>query len=80
MLSVLYTLLFIIIFYIFYQYGTHIYNIDRSTTEVKYLLLPTAYQDQYKPTNLRGMYSDMFDINSRDLNLIKSQDSYEKNK
>ena len=78
MLSLLYSLLFVIMFYIFYQYGNNIYNIDRSTTEVKYLLLPNSYQDQYKPSNLRGMYSDMFNINSRDLNLIKSQDSYEK--
>ena len=77
MISLLYSILFIIILFIFYQYGIYIYNIDKSETEVRYLLLPRAYQDQYKPTNLRGFYSYIFDKHQRDLNLIKSQEAYE---
>lgn len=79
MLSLLYSILLIIIFFIVFQYGNQIYNLDKSQTEVKYLLLPTGYQDQFKPQNLRTSYSYMFDINKRDMNLIKSQDNYEKN-
>lgn len=78
MLSLLYAILLLIIFNIFYKYGNQIYNLDKSETEVRYLLLPKAYQDQFKSQNLRKFYSDIFDENKRDLNLIKSQDNYEK--
>lgn len=78
MISLLYSLLLMIILFIFYQYGNQIYNIDKSETEVRYLLLPRSYHDQYKPTNLRGFYSYIFDKNKRDLNLIKSKEAYEK--
>ena len=79
MLSLLYSILFIIIFYVFYQYGNHIYNLDKSHTEVRYLLLPKVYQEQLKPTDLRKSYSYMFDSPKADLSIAKLEEYEIKN-
>ena len=53
-------LLFVIVIFITYKYSYQKYYTDKIQTEVKYILPPLNYLEQYKLLDLKKQYYDMF--------------------
>ena len=55
-------LLFVIVIYITYKYSYQKYYTDKIQIEIKYILPPLNYLEQYKLVDLKKQYYDMFNF------------------